>query len=182
MSTVCGFADRIEARAAVPEKWCRETPFTKLRTQGAVCGFTLIELVITILVIGILAAVVAPRFFDVRIFQDRAFYDQAIASVRYAQKLAIATRCPVRVQFTTTGLALYRPATTGACTTGPYDTAVTDPSGAAATFTRTAPSGLTLTAANFSFTADGGTAADVTISVGDRTFQVHATTGFVQEL
>lgn len=140
----------------------------------------MVELVITILIAAILAAVVAPRFFDIGTFQDRAFYDEAVASVRYAQKLAVATRCPVRVQFTATGLALYRPATTGACTTGPYNTAVTDPSGASTVFARAAPSGLALTAANFSFTADGGTAADVTISVGDRTIQVHATTGFVQ--
>ncbi len=151
-------------------------------SKGRFGGFSTVELVMVIAITAILAATAVPRFFEVGVFQDRTFYDQAIASVRYAQKLAVATRCPVRVQFTATGLALYRPATNSACTTGPYDTPVNDPTGTEATFARTAPSGMTLTAANFSFTAAGGTAADVTVTVGSRSFRVHAATGFVQEL
>lgn len=147
-------------------------------------GFSIVEMVVMIAIVAILAATAMPRFFDVGIFQDRAFYEEAIASVRYAQKLAVATRCPVRVQFTNVpdGFALYRPANSAACDTGPYNTAVTDPSNAAAAYARSAPSGITPTAANFSFTAAGSTAADVVIVIGDRSFRVHAATGFVQEL
>ena len=146
-------------------------------------GFSMIEIVVVIAIVAVLAIIAVPRFFDIDIFRDRTFYDETIAGVRYAQKLAVATRCPVRVQFTTNGFTLYRPASASTCDSGPYDTVVTDPLGAQPTFTRTAPSGITLTAANFSFTAAGNTAADVTINVGSsRSFRVHAATGFVQEL
>jgi len=145
-------------------------------------GFSIVELVAIIAVVAILAATAIPRFFDIGTFQESAFYDEAIASVRYAQKLAVATRCPVRVEFTAAGFSLLRPANTSSCDTGPYNTVVTDPSNAAATYTRSAPSGVTPTAANFSFTAAGSTATDVTITIGNRSFRVHAATGFVQEL
>lgn len=147
-------------------------------------GFSIVELVVMIAIVAILAATAMPRFFNFDIFQDRAFYDEAIAAVRYAQKLAVATHCPVRVQFTDVpgGFALFRPASNTACDTGPYNTAVTDPSNAAATYARSAPGGITPTAANFSFTAAGSTAADVVIVLGERSFRVHAATGFVQEL
>jgi len=55
-------------------------------------GFTLTELVMTIVIIGILAVIVAPRFMSSQPFETRGFYDEAQAVVRYAQKVAIAQR------------------------------------------------------------------------------------------
>ena len=55
-------------------------------------GFTLPELVMVIVVIGILAVVTAPRFISWKGFASRGFYDEAQAVVRYAQKTAIAWR------------------------------------------------------------------------------------------
>jgi len=152
---------------------------------GRFGGYSVVELVVVIAVVAILVATALPRFFDIGTFQDRAFYDQTIGAVRYAQKLAVATRCPVLVQVTdNTSLALFRPANAAACSSGPYATAVADPATPGANFVLSVPGSLTLasTAANFSFTAAGSTAADVTITVGDRSFQVHAETGFVEEL
>lgn len=49
-------------------------------------------------IIGILAAVAAPRFFDNNVFQSRGAADQTKAALRYAQKIAIAQHRNVSVQ------------------------------------------------------------------------------------
>ena len=153
--------------------------------MGRSKGFTLVELVVTLVLIGVLAASVGPRFLDVQVFQDRGFFDETVSAVRYAQKLAVATGCSVQVQITSTGYTLSRVsvANFSTCNTGPYDTAVDDPSGNAATFTRTAPSGVTLSpATNITFAPDGSASATVTVTVGSRSFQAISATGFVQRL
>lgn len=67
----------------------------KTRRQSA---FTVVELVITILVIGILAAVALPRFFSSSDFETRGYYDYVANTLRYAQKTAIAHRREVYVK------------------------------------------------------------------------------------
>jgi MSHA pilin protein MshC len=53
-------------------------------------GFTMIELIVVIILVGILGAIGASRFFDNTVFENRAYADQAKTIIRYAQKLAIA--------------------------------------------------------------------------------------------
>lgn len=48
------------------------------------------ELITVIVIVGILSAMVAPRFFDNDVFQSRGAADQTRAALRYAQKMAIA--------------------------------------------------------------------------------------------
>ena len=66
---------------------------------AATRGFTLIELVVMILIIGILALTVLPRWRGNSGFEERAFRDELVASLRYAQKSAIAARRTVCVSF-----------------------------------------------------------------------------------
>jgi len=60
-------------------------------------GFTLVELVMTIVIVGIMAAVAVPRFFDNNVFQARGATDQLKAALRFAQKVAIAQHTNVSV-------------------------------------------------------------------------------------
>ncbi len=146
-------------------------------------GFTLVEMIVTLIIIALIAAISGPLFFNINTFRESGFYDETLSAIRYAQKYAVASGCTVRVQTTATGFTLYRPAAVANCSTpGSYTTPLTDPSGNATTFTRTAPSGVTLTAADFTFTSSGTASVtpSLVINVGSRQLTVIGETGFVQ--
>jgi MSHA pilin protein MshC len=61
-------------------------------------GFTMVELIVVMVLIGILGAVGAARFFDRTGFDADAFTEQTRGMLRYAQKVAIAQNRPVYVR------------------------------------------------------------------------------------
>lgn len=73
------------------------------RTQA---GFTLVELIVSIVLISILAAVVLPKWNASTGFEERAFRDEVLSALRYAQKSAIAARRMVCVTFSGDGLTV----------------------------------------------------------------------------
>jgi MSHA pilin protein MshC len=60
-------------------------------------GFTLIELIMVIVMLGVLAVFAAPRMFNTGDFTQRGFHDETMSLLRYAQKTAIAQRRTVCV-------------------------------------------------------------------------------------
>lgn len=69
-------------------------------------GFTVVELILVIVLVGIISAVAMTRFFDRSVFDADAAAEQLRATLRYAQKIAIAQHRPVFVQLAPNRIAL----------------------------------------------------------------------------
>ncbi len=139
-------------------------------------GFTLVELVMIIVILGILSVVVMPKFWDNSTFQARGFADQVLATLRYAQKSAIAQHQNVCVSLTTTAIALKiigtPPCTTNLNLPGAQSNSLT------------APSGITLNPAiSLTFDALGRASTTATIAISGVTpsITVEAETGYVHQ-
>jgi MSHA pilin protein MshC len=74
--------------------------------RTAQSGFTLVELITVIVLVGILAAVAVPRFSSTAGFDGRAYTDQVKGLMRYGQKIAIAQGRNVFVRLNNASVAL----------------------------------------------------------------------------
>ena len=152
--------------------------------RGSHSGFTLTEAVLIIAIVGILGAAAAPRFLGPNEADLRFFQQDTLSAMRYARKLAVASRCPVQIDFTTGGFELRQRA---ACRTGSYTQAVFDPATGESGFSQTAPSGIALSSTldPLYFDALGRVVnasdvpTDATISVGALTINARGESGFI---
>jgi MSHA pilin protein MshC len=69
-------------------------------------GFTLVELVVVLVLVGILAVFALPKMMDLNTIEARSFGAELQSMVMHANRQAIAQRKPIRVTFSTTGAAL----------------------------------------------------------------------------
>ncbi|SDS96540.1 prepilin-type N-terminal cleavage/methylation domain-containing protein [Pseudomonas oryzae] len=145
-------------------------------------GFTLVELILVIVIIGILAAVVGPRFFERQVFDDRLYAEGARAALRHAQKLALAGGCRIRFSLDASGYRLLRDADCDSSTSD-FTAAVIDPASGQTPYIGSAPAGIGLTpAGGFSVIFDSLGRADtaVSASLGGHVLRVEAGTGLVR--
>ena len=151
-------------------------------------GFTLIELITVMLLVGILAFVVVPRLDLLRGFDEIGYRDKVKATLEYARKSAVAQRRNVLVTLGGNNLTLTIdndiPEGAGAGAF-PRDLALPARDNACGSFTNQicAPTGVTLAGpATLSFTALGRPSAAGAYTVtGDaaHAIAVEAETGYV---
>ncbi len=151
--------------------------------RSAIRGVTLVELVTVILIVGILAAMAVPRFFDLAVFEERGFYQEVASALRYAQKVAVGSGCAVRVSITATSYDLRQQAASGnRCdpADATFTTQVLMPDGSAAT--ATAPGSVTLSpVTNYQIDGLGETnlGGDLNVTVGGLSLTVQSESGYV---
>jgi MSHA pilin protein MshC len=150
-------------------------------------GFTLVELITIIVILGIMAVVAAPRFFEKNTFDSRGYYDQVISTLRFAQKTAIAQHRVVCVAFDANIITLTIDSDVpadGACNAAPAGN-LTGPSGLSP-YSIEAPGDVTFTApaadSTFSFDSLGRAIAPpgvISVSGYSGSITVEAETGYV---
>lgn len=153
-------------------------------------GFTLVELVMVLVVLGILAVFAAPRMFDRSDFDARGLHDITLSYLRYAQKTAIAQRRTVCISFTSSSIAMRIANVAGVfdCA-GSSGTVITGPDGNAngsangASYSGSTPTAFGFDALGQPVDASGSTVAKATIQVANagKTITIEAITGYVHD-
>ena len=148
-------------------------------------GFSLIELLTVVLLLGILGIVALGRLTDQNQVAARGFFDDTVNAVRFAQKLALSSGCDVRVITTASSYQLRQSST---CIADDFSNPVINPANRGNNYQNVdIPAGFSLTAGNITFDARGrreGATSDFNLSDGSTTysFRVHASTGLVEVL
>lgn len=153
-------------------------------------GFTLVELVVVMILLGILAVMVLPRLANNMAFSEAGFHSEVVAALRYAQKSAVSHRRLVCANLTGTTVTLQIAATNPAAACGAA--LLHAPNGADA-FASTTSASLALTAgalpATLFFQPDGRITTDIAgtglwgagITIGDMpAITVTGATGYVE--
>jgi len=64
-------------------------------------GFTIIELIMVVVLIGILAVSIVPKFMDTSAISLQGGAAMVVADIRYTQELAMSTHAPKTITFST---------------------------------------------------------------------------------
>ena len=149
-------------------------------------GYTLIELLVVLIVIGILSAMAYLRMAGREPFDEFGYTQEVAAAARYAQKVAVATGCPVRFRFSdASGYRLDQAdvLTSPRCgaDTGSFHGSVVNPATGSAPYTGNTPDNVSLTAsggfpAQRVFDAGGQISpnTDLTLQIGEHSLLIRS--------
>lgn len=112
--------------------------------RGSQRGFTLVELITVLIILGVLATVAVPRLMNRDAFSTRGFHDEVITALQFARQQAIAQRRLVCVTVTANTVTI---AQTGAPASNICNRPLQNPATGAA-YALAAPNGVAI--------ADGG--------------------------
>jgi MSHA pilin protein MshC len=145
-------------------------------------GFTLIELTMVIVLIGVMSVIGLGRLSSPDQFAVKAFFNDTVNALRFAQKLAVSTGCDVRANITTDGYQLFRSTT---CTADNFTEAVEHPANRSNDYLNLATGFAVAPQTSVTFTARGTTdtgntlAYTITGNGTDYTFTVFGQTGLI---
>ena len=158
--------------------------FAVLRRQS---GFTVVELVVVMVLIGIFAVSALPRFFQASRFEEMGFAESSAAAARFARRLALNSRCDTGFSIDGSGYQVVQRAS--GCVSGGFSRPVNRPGGQA--WAGSAPAGVAIGALAIYFDAQGrpvdiatGLALNSPASylVGSRNITIEHETGFIHLL
>jgi prepilin-type N-terminal cleavage/methylation domain-containing protein len=140
-------------------------------------GFTLIELIATITIMAIIAAVGLPRLTVATPFMERGYADTLAASLRQARAVAIASGCDVQFTVNAAGYSAFQRAAGASnhcASAGGFVTAVRRGDGDV--LAAAMPTGVTLVAnRQFTFRADGSVpGGPYNITIGPNVYVVES--------
>lgn len=156
---------------------CRK-PRHRRRGPRGPGGFTLVELIMVMLIVGVLATFVLPRMLDLSLWRLRAFADELQAQSMAMQRLALTQRRPVVATIDTTGVGF-------AYVAGGALVTVACPATASPCISEAGPRTVTFNAGNSgSAVTSSGSALPLTIAYGGSSFsyQIEAETGLFRPL
>src|SRR5262249_13116259 len=130
----------------------RRHPTTAVAGQR---GVTLIELVAVIVILGVVGAMVLPRWFDNQVFEERGYVEDLAGAIRHSQRIALASGCEVQFTVSVSGYAaMQRPVLSTCNSVGAWTQPV--PRQAGTPVIATAPTSVaTNPATTFVFAPDG---------------------------
>ena len=93
----------MNAQLTISNPSCAEL---RVSSQGRARGFTLVELVMVMVILGLISIVVLPRLSDTSTFRATAFRSEVVSALRHAQKSAVSHRRLVCVTVRSNGVNL----------------------------------------------------------------------------
>jgi len=147
----------------------------------------MIELIMVIVVLGILSASASSLFSGRSAYDERFFYEDVLAGLRHAHKLAMSTGCGVEFDRTASGFTLKQDANCFSAAAGSYTLAIFKPGDSVGYTVGDSTAIWTSTVDPLIFSAEGqvtNTAGTIqtatTLTVGGRTITVDGQTGYVR--